>query len=274
MNMNRSNIAKPSHKDQAILEKIAGPVLTLTLNRPHARNAIDFELAEGLVRVLRRSRTRAGIRVLVLRGAGAAFSAGGDLKLFHRHVQTSDRAFRKITALLNQAIQLIRSAPQPVIAAVQGYAFAAGFGLALACDIVVAAVQAKLSPSFVNIALAPNASTSFFLPRILGKGGAADALMRGRVFTAKQALDLGLVQHVWPNASFEKHLTAFCSDLAERPTATLTRIKRLLNASFENSLKRQLALERKEIAASSLSRDFHEGVHAFVEKRRPKFIGK
>lgn len=269
--MSRLNITKGPAKDQLILEKIEGPILTLTLNRPEARNAFNFDLGQALVTSLKRARTRKGLRVLVLRGAQQTFSAGGDLKLFHQNLKTSDKAFRRITTLLNQAIAEIQKIPLPVVGAIEGSAFAAGFGLALACDLLVASQHAKLSPSFINIALAPNASSSYFLPRLLGKAQATEAFMRARVFSASEALSLGLLNHVWSEEAFEEELRRFCADLAQRPAGTLSRIKKMMNDSLKNSLAQQLQLEKSEIAASSLHPDFTEGVSAFIEKRAPKF---
>jgi 2-(1,2-epoxy-1,2-dihydrophenyl)acetyl-CoA isomerase len=253
-------------KNQMILEKSEGAVLTLTLNRPERRNAFDFHLAEKLGEMLKKAKGNKGIRVVVLRGAGEGFSAGGDLKVFHQHLQRSYQAFRKITGYLNQAISLIRSMPKPVIAAIQGPAYAAGFGLALSCDLIVASHNSRLSPSFIKLALAPNAASTYFLPRLIGSKLAAEAFMRGKVFTASEALNLGMINHVWAEESFEEELKLLADDLAARPSASLARIKKLLNATLGNSLVRQLKMERKGIAISSLSEDFKTSIKGFVEK--------
>ncbi len=260
-------------KDQMILEETQGHCRTLTLNRPEAKNAFNFELAAAIPAALTRAAKDKNLRVIVLRGAGGAFSAGGDIKLFQKNLKTSDQAFRKISGHLNRAIQTIAAMPQLVISAVQGPAYAAGFGLALSCDLTVASHLARLSPSFVNIALAPNAGSTYFLPRIIGPKRALEAFLTGRVWAAPEAHALGLVNHVWPEESFEPELAAYVADLTSRPTRTLTRIKRVVAASLKNPLARQLELEKREIAASSLSRDFAEGVNAFVDKRRPVFGG-
>jgi 2-(1,2-epoxy-1,2-dihydrophenyl)acetyl-CoA isomerase len=201
----------------------------------------------------------------------SSFSAGGDIKLFHRSLQQGDQSFRLVFRHLNTAIQQIRGMPKPVVAAVQGPAYAAGLGVALACDLIVASHGSTLSPSFINIALAPNASTTFFLPRLLGPRRAAEALMRGRVFSASEALELGMINHVWAEGVFEEELQNLLKDLAARPSGALARIKHLLNASQENTWLEQIELEKEEISLSALSEDFQEGVAAFVEKRRPKF---
>ncbi len=261
-------------KDQVILEENQGPCRFLTLNRPEAKNAYNFELAAAIPKALAKAAKDPKIKVVVLRGAGDAFSAGGDIKLFHKNLRTSDQAFKKISDHLNRALKTIAAMRQIVIAAVRGPAYAAGFGLALGCDLTVASHLAQLSPSFVNIALAPNASSTYFLPRILGPKVALEAFLRGRVFSAPEARELGIVNHVWPEESFEAELQNYIAELCARPTLTLARIKKVIRASLENPWPLQLELEKREIAASSLSQDFTEGVTAFVEKRRPQFRGK
>ena len=261
-------------KDQLILEASEGPCRTLIMNRPASRNAFDFALAEAVPAALTRAAKDKKIKVVVLRGAGEAFSAGGDIKLFRENLKTSAQAFRRISSALNRAIQGIAAMPQIVIGAVRGPAYAAGFGLAIACDLTVASDKSRLSPSFVNIALSPNASTTFFLPRLIGPKRALEACLRGRVFGATQALELGLINEAWPEKEFESRLGELVQDLASRPSRTLARIKKVIRASLHQPLARQLELEKREIAASSESRDFQEGVKAFVEKRRPAFQGK
>lgn len=271
---NPKTLAEASMKEQVILEETRGFCRTLTLNRPEAKNAYDFELAAAISAALAKAAKDRKLKVVVVRGAGGAFSAGGDIKLFHQNLKTSDQAFRKISGHLNRAIRTIGAMPQIVIAAVQGPAYAAGFGLALACDLTVASHLAKLSPSFINIALAPNAASTFYLPRLIGPKRALEAFLTGRVFAAPEAHALGLVNHVWPEESFEEELSRYVQDLVARPTLSLTRIKRMLRASLENPLGRQIEMEKREIAASSLSKDFTEGVTAFIEKRKPVFRGK
>ena len=254
-----------------ILQETQGPCQTIILNRPDSRNAFNFELAEALAEAVAQAGRDEKIKVVVLRGAGESFSAGGDLKLFHKNLDSSAEAFRRVTTHLNRAVSEIVSMPKPVIAAIQGPAYAAGFGVAMACDLVVAGLNSKLSPSFVNIALAPNASSTFFLPRLIGPRLAIEAFMTGRVFSATEAKELGMINHVWAEENFEEELSLLVENLIHRPTTALGRMKKLIAASFRNSWHEQLELEKKEISESSLESNFKEGVSAFVEKRKPNF---
>lgn len=257
--------------DQAILKKTEGRVLTLILNRPKAFNAFNLELAEALGAALQEAAADENVRVVILRGGGKAFSAGGDIKMFHKDLEAGSSEFRRVFPLLNDAIRAIRNLPKPVIAAVQGPAYAAGFGLALSCDLVVASHGSKLSPSFLNIGLAPNASSTFFLPRLIGWRRATEAFMRAEVFSATEALALGIVNHVWSESAFDSEVKSLAEDLAGRPAGALARIKHLMNESASRPWQEQIELEKEEIALSSLSPEFQEGVSAFFEKRRPKY---
>jgi 2-(1,2-epoxy-1,2-dihydrophenyl)acetyl-CoA isomerase len=207
------------------------------------------------------------IRVVVLRGAGRAFSAGGDLKDIRSHPMQSGKIYDNISRYIHQAILTIRAMPQVVIAAVPGPAYGAGFGLALACDLVVATTEATLCPSFINLALAPNAATTHLLPRILGPKRAMEAFLTARVFSAKEAERLGIINHAWPKKVFERNLGNLIQNILTRSPRTIQRIKKLLRSTFTQSISQQLEIERGEIAASARNPEFTREVDAFFHRK-------
>jgi len=248
-------------------------VAEIRLNRPESLNAFNVELATELGEALSLVAKDKKIRAVILRGEGRGFSAGGDLKMFHAMLPRADQGFRKISSLLNKAIVLIRTMPKPVIAAIHGPAFAAAFGLTLSCDLIVATQSARLSASYINIALCPNGSASLYLPRLVGVHRAAELFFTGRVLSAQEALEWGIVNRVFKEEEFEAGLMEFAQDLASRPTQTIARTKLLLNESLGLDISRQLGQEKDAIAWSATTPDFSEGVSAFVGKRKASFLG-
>jgi 2-(1,2-epoxy-1,2-dihydrophenyl)acetyl-CoA isomerase len=193
--------------------------------------------------------------------------------MFHDHLPRADRVFRKISGLLNGAIRMIRTMPKPVIAGIHGPAYAAAFGLALSCDLILASESARLSASFINIALTPNGGATIFLPRLMGWRRAAECFFTGRVLSAHEAYDWGIVNRVVGDGEFESVLWGWARDLASRPTRSIGRIKRLMNDSLGIPWISHLEKEKQTIAWSATTPDFEEGVTAFVKKRKPKFKG-
>lgn len=248
-------------------------VAEIRLNRPDQMNAFNVELATELGLALKEVAQDTKIRAVVLRGEGKAFSAGGDLKMFHATLPKPAPAFRKITTLLNSAIHWIRTMPKPVIAGVHGPAFAAAFGLTLSCDLILASESARFSASYLNIALCPNGSASLLLPRLVGFHRANELFFTTRVLSAQEALDWGIVNRVVPDEEFETILWNVAQSLASRPTRTIGRTKLLLNQSLGLNWRMHLEKEKEAIAWSSTTADFAEGVKAFVEKRKASFSG-
>jgi 2-(1,2-epoxy-1,2-dihydrophenyl)acetyl-CoA isomerase len=253
---------------KSIRVKKEGSVAEIRLDRPKSLNAFNIELATELGTALQQVAKDSSIRAVILRGEGRAFSAGGDLKMFYEELPKPDRAFKKISGLLHGAVKTIRAMPKPVIAGVNGPAYAAAFGLALSCDLILASESAKFSASFINIALCPNGSASFYLPRLIGFHRATECLFTGRVLTASEALEWGIVNRVVKENKFESSLWDWARDLARQPALTLARTKKLLNQSIGLSLETHLNREREAIAWSSTTPEFAERVTAFVGKKK------
>lgn len=246
-------------------------ILSITLNRPERKNALSIELAEQLSRALVLAAQNETLKIIVIRGSEHCFSAGGDLKNFEQNLSQSEELFFEVSTHLNACILQIQKMSQTVVAAIEGPAYAAGFGLALSCDLLLMSKSARLSPSFSNIALSPNAGTTFFLTRLLGPKLALEAFQKARVFNSEEALQCGLVNQVFPDESFDDCLDQYLDELLLRPQAACARMKNLLNGVFDRSLSDQIDLERQHISLSSTHSDFKEGVTAFVNKKKPEF---
>jgi 2-(1,2-epoxy-1,2-dihydrophenyl)acetyl-CoA isomerase len=260
---------------ETIQTEMRGTVCLLTLNRPERLNALSVEMANDFQGAVRDALVQ-GARAVLLTGSGRAFCAGGDLREMQYIASREGRLeafFDEPLRLLNESILLIRQAPVPFIAAVNGVASGGGCNLALACDLVVAAESAKFNQAFIKIGLSPDCGGTFILPRLVGWKRATELLFTGDMLTAQQALEMGMINAVTPDGELLSHAQAMAERLAGAPTAAIAQIKRLLEASANNDYGGQLELERKAQIQSGQTKDFREGLSAFLEKRPPRFTG-
>jgi 2-(1,2-epoxy-1,2-dihydrophenyl)acetyl-CoA isomerase len=174
---------------------------------------------------------------------------------------------------LNECLLLIRQTPLPFIAAVNGAASGGGCNFALACDLVVASESARFNQAFIRVGLSPDCGGTFILPRLVGWRRATELLMTGDVVSAQQALEMGMINAVVADAELMPRAMSMAEKLANLPTLAIGKIKVLLEASATNDYAGQLELEREAQIQSGLTKDFREGVSAFIEKRSPKFTG-
>ena len=261
---------------ETVVYELNGTVATVTMNRPGALNALSVQLTVDLTTAFQKA-VSDQVRALILTGAGRAFCAGGDLREMQSMWESEGRieAFlEEPLAKLHGVIKLIRETPIPFIAAVNGVCAGAGVNFALACDIVIAGDDASFREAFVRIGLTPDCGGTFFLPRAVGEKRAAELFMTGDAVTAERAAEIGMINRVVPSASLLEEASQLAKKLAAGPTASLGRIKRMLNASFSNHLDAQLALEHECQIESGKADDFREGIAAFFEKRPPNFSGK
>lgn len=251
----------------------ADSIARLTLSRPEALNALDKATGEELLDALESLRTDASVRVVVLTGAGRAFSAGGDIKEMGQAGELPESFFEELLATLNRVVVALTEMPKPVIAAVNGIAAGLGFNLALACDIRIAARGAEFTQAFLRIGLIPDGGGTYHLPRIVGWARAMELILTARTVSSEEALRLGLVTTVVDETDFDETVDVMARQLAAAPTSAIGRVKQLLAHSLTADLKSQLRLEREMQMESGRSNDFTEGIAAFLEKRSPRFTG-
>jgi len=257
-----------------LLER-TGRVATLTLNRAESLNALDFSLMDALVDAAADVAADDALRVVVIRGAGKHFMAGGDIRTFAGMLDGESaertRRFRRMIARLHSAIEAFHRMPHPVIGQVQGAV--AGFGLSLmnACDLVVAADNAYFASAYRAIALTADGGGSWALPRLVGMRRAMEIMLLGERFDAQQALAWGLVNRVVPLAEIDATVAGMVGSLADGPKLAIRNAKRLMRESLARSLSEQLDAEAASFAACAGTPDFAEGIAAFLEKRPPQF---
>jgi 2-(1,2-epoxy-1,2-dihydrophenyl)acetyl-CoA isomerase len=261
----------PDQPDTSVLlTEQDGEVMTLTLNRPDALNALTSELRRALLGAVKAAARDENVRAVVITGAGRGFCAGADLR-----GGTSERAFRRIiTTEYNPLIEAIRAIEKPVIASVNGVAAGAGMSLALAADLVVAADDARFVPAFNRIGLVPDSGLTRVLVRAVGRHRAFELLSGERQLDAGQAEVLGLVAAVVPKDQLIDATRTLARRMASGPSRGLGLTKRLINAAEDASLAESVAAEASLQEIAGRTDDHAEGVAAFTEKRDPQFRGR
>jgi len=259
----------------SILYEARQGVARITLNRPDVLNSFNAAMSLSLQQILAEVTRDVSLRAVYLTGAGRAFCAGQDLGEAAAREDSGIVDFgARVRNLYNPLVLALRRMPKPVVCAVNGVAAGAGANLALACDLVIAAEEASFLQAFVKIGLVPDTGGSWVLPRLVGSAQAAALMLLGEKLPAAKAQELGLIYKVCPGAELETTAWDLAAQLATQPTYALSLIKQLLAASTQNSLEQQLELEAEYQGLAGRSEDYAEGVKAFLEKRKPSFIGK
>jgi 2-(1,2-epoxy-1,2-dihydrophenyl)acetyl-CoA isomerase len=257
-----------------LLESVQDGIAVLVMNRPDRMNALNNELATALFGSLQKIAEDDSVRVVVLTGAGRAFCAGGDLGVIGKGRESNNvKELEPILRAGMGAVLKIRTMPQPVIAAVNGAAAGAGMNVALAADIRISAEEAMFGQNFVKVGLFPDYGGTYFLPELVGPSKAAEMFYTGDMIDAKTALHLGLVNRVVPAAELEAEVKELAAKLAAGPPMAIRAVKKVLFASQKEALERALEAEVEHQMKCFASEDCLEGVHAFFEKRAPKFRG-
>lgn len=260
--------------DHLLLATSAGGVRTITLNRPERLNAVNRRLADEVPRALDDAARDDSVRVVVITGAGRGFCSGLDLSEPPRLPEGDLRARLDPLAWVGQWVLAATRCEKPLIAAVNGAAAGAGFGLALAADIRLLARGARVSAGYVRRGLSPDAGVSYFLPRLVGASRAMELLLSGRDLDADEAQRIGLAAAVYDDASFAESVGAFAERLAAGPPIAFALTKRLVASAFDAPLEDQLARELAAIKTCFGSADVADALRAFAEKRHPVFRGR
>ena len=251
----------------------------ITLNRPEARNAFSEEMLNGLAGALRSCRS-SEIRSVLITGSGEAFCAGADVREFTNKLDAGgpdgiSSHLRDLAGRFHEDVILeIRRLQKPVIAAVNGVAAGGGFSLMVACDLRVAAEDARFLMAYANIGATADGGSTFFLPRLIGWGRAMELYLSNQPLSADAALSMGLINQVFPAGEFQERAMETAIRLAQGPSVAYGQVKSLFDSTWQHSLETQLDQETNFIADISLTQDFQEGIRAFSEKRRPGFEGK
>jgi 2-(1,2-epoxy-1,2-dihydrophenyl)acetyl-CoA isomerase len=243
-------------------------ITTITLNRPEVMNAFDAALAATVADAVTEAAADASCRVIVLTGAGRSFCAGADLTyLKHIMATRSHELARELVTSAARIVQGIVSAPQPVIAAVNGAAAGGGASLALACDIRVASMDASIGAVFNRIGLHPDLGLTYFLPLLVGFGRAMELVLSGQMIPAEEAYRIGLFNRIVPAGTLMSETEALARRLAAKSTDAVSRAKRSMYAVAGGSLDEALARELEQQLALLETENAREALRAFMEKR-------
>lgn len=250
---------------------IESGVASLRLNRPDRLNALDFALAESLLAAFKRVDADKSVKAVTLTGEGRSFMAGGDLSVFQSAGDKGPEAAGKLIGLFHEIVLLIRKVQPPVVAGVQGAVAGGGLGLALACDLVIAADDAKFIPAYTRLGTNPDGGTTWSITRLIGKRRAMEWAMLGDPMTAEEAAVIGLINRVVPAARLAGEVAAYARRIADGPAFAFASVKTLVNNAPTATFEQQLDAERAGFMKAAATADFREGITAFFERRPPKF---
>jgi len=255
---------------ESLLYEVSDHVARLTLNRPQALNALNGALKAELADAVSRVAADPEVRAVLLTGAGRGFCAGGDIKEMNPDAGPTATK-RKLDAILGSVLVPLATLKKPVIAAVNGFAVGAGFNLALACDMIVAADTAVFSQIFVRVGLVPDSGGLYFLTRVVGLNRAKELCFTGRDVSAAEAATMGFVNRVVPAAGLIDVAHALAAEIARGPAVALALTKTALNLSSTASMAEMMELEGLAQAIAASTDEHREGLTAFAQRRKPDF---
>ena len=256
-----------------IAHAVSDGVATITFNRPQAMNALDAGMIRGFRAAVEELSAAAAVRVIVLRGAGPAFVAGGDVAMFRKELESLPLLVPELAGELHRGILALRTAGQPVIAAVHGAVAGAGFSIMLACDLVIAAADTQFSMAYSRIGASPDGGATWMLPRVAGYQKAMELMLLAENVTADMLLQYGIINRVVAAGDLEAETEKLARRLAAGPGRAFAETKALANRALHQELAAHLDAEALAFARCAATGDFAEGVAAFVDKRKPVFKG-
>ncbi len=256
---------------QFLKYNVTGGIATITLNRPDVYNALNDEITFELQDAFKTCAKDEQVRVVVFTGEGKAFCSGQDLKASAGQKRSFLDSLHK---RYNPIVRAMRNMPKPILCRLNGVAAGAGCSLALACDLIIASEEATLIEVFVNIGLVPDSGSAYFLPRLVGSAKAFELCAMGTKVKAAEALALGLVTKVVPPDQLDAAVAGYTDYFAVAPTRAIGIIKKMLNKSATATLDEMLDYEAYCQETAGATHDHQEGVKAFLEKRKPVFLGK
>ena len=262
--------------DPVLLETLDRGLLTLTLNRPERRNALNPELGMRLVEAATRAAANPDVRAVLLKGAGGTFCVGGDVKAMASGAgreETPDRRFELLRHRV-EVSRLLHDMRKPTLAMISGSAAGAGLSLALACDLRIAGKSAKLTTAFAKVGLSGDYGGTYFLTRLVGSAKARELYLTSPILMADEALALGLVTRVVPDAELEAAAQELAMSLAQGPSIALGYIKQNINTAERSTIEAVLDTEAMNHVRCTQTEDHREAAKAFVEKRKPAFKGR
>lgn len=249
-------------------------IATLTINRPKVLNALDVPTARAFLQAVRKVTATKGLRCIVLAGSGRAFMAGGDVAAFGTDPDRAAEVVHDLLDALHPALTALRESPAPVIAKVQGVAAGAGFSLMLGADLVIAEAGARFVVAYDRIGTSPDCGGTWALPRKVGRAKAMELLLLGETLSAEEARAAGIVNKVVPAEELDAEALALAKRIASGPTQALGAVRALIDAALDRPFAAHLEAERASFIRMTGTRDFREGVSAFLEKRQPQFRGE
>ena len=257
-----------------VLQKLDRGLLTITMNRPDRRNALNPDMTRGLVDAARRAAEDHDVRAVLLKGAGGTFCVGGDVKSMAEGRAPLPFEAKRVNLRRGMEVsRILHQMAKPVVAQVDGAAAGAGLSIALACDLRIASESAKITTAFAKVGLSGDYGGTYFLTQMLGSAKARELYLMSPVLTAQEALSLGMVSKVVPDAEIDSAAHELALSLAQGPSVTLGYIKTNINNAESLSLETCFDAEAIHHTRCGDTADHKEAAKAFVEKRKPAFQG-